>query len=271
MFHLRPDLQHLDPVEETKEKEIINKELTQLQVKVKKGETLAEQQRRENSYSHFLKKDQLEDWKHLTALPATSKVAGRVLNHLTTKTERKIDLSLTTDALLSFIAPRLNTRDEVSKDTPVKEEELQKKDAPCEEKQLESLTLALSGLFSGHGVVNLKDVRNWLRDYTQDSTVQDLAVLDDELLHEWILKSNNVTCIRRVYIREAIGSPQLDPLRHVVMEIIRNRETIRRNDVISASKAKGIRITEKLFEGTMRELCISKDGGFWMLKTGASH
>lgn len=130
------------------------------------------------------------------------------------------------------------------------------------------LTNALSGLFNNHGVVNLKDVRQCLRDCTQDVNVQDLAVVEDDVLHEWILKSKNVTCIRRVYMREAIGSAQSDPIRHTVMEIIRNQETIRRNDVISAAKAKGVRITEKQFESAMRELCISKDGGFWMLKTG---
>lgn len=75
-------------MEEVKEKEKVTKDLTQLQVKVKKGETLAEQQRRENSYSFLAKKEQLEDWKPLTPLPSTSKVAGRVLEHLTMKTEK---------------------------------------------------------------------------------------------------------------------------------------------------------------------------------------
>lgn len=117
--------------------------------------------------------------------------------------------------------------------------------------------------------MNLKDVRHWLRSFEDGiDAIRDLAVVEDDVLHEAILKTENVTCIKRVYLRIATGSAQLDPLRTVLMDIVQKKEIIKRNDIVSAAKAKGLKITERLFEAVMREICVSKDGGFWMLKTG---
>ena len=134
---------------------------------------------------------------------------------------------------------------------------------------LQQLGTALDALFALESVVNLKDVRNFLRLYQDGaSAVRDLAFVEDEMLHDAVLQTKNITCIRRVYLRLATGSAQLDPLRTILMEIVREKETIKRNDVVSAAKAKGVKITEKLFDTIMREICISKEGGFWMLKPG---
>ena len=127
----------------------------------------------------------------------------------------------------------------------------------------------MNALFALDGVVNLRDVRHWLRTVkTGSGVVRDLAVVEDDVLHDAILKVENVVCIKRVYVRVAVGSAQLDPLRSVVIDIVQKKEIIRRNDVISAAKAKGLKVTERSFETVMREICISKDGGFWMMKTG---
>lgn len=133
---------------------------------------------------------------------------------------------------------------------------------------MHELSVALEALFSLDGVANLKDIRNWLRIFENGDRIQDLAVLEDDVLHDAILQTENATCIHRVYLRSATGSVQIDPLRSILIEIVRKKEIIKRNDVISAAKAKGIKITERLFDTVMREICVVKDGGYWMLKTG---
>ena len=265
---------------------------------MRRRETPAEQQRRENSYAHIAKKERLEKWKPMKGIGSTSRITDKVLEQLTTPVDtyalakgihlrhrffcRDVEMLLDREAFLSRIAPP-RLQQEASEQKPLVESKPRPKELEIDvslpvlvssrigdsvqDAMLEQLSVALEGLFATDGVVNLRDVRHCLRTF-QGGRLCDLAILPDDVLHDAILRSKNVTCIRRVYLRLATGSTQLDPLRTILMGIVRNKETIKRNDVVSAAKAKGIKITEKLFDTIMREICVSKDGGFWTLKTG---
>ena len=103
VLQLKPDLDHHDPAPSEKLEEKPKEELTQLQArlrartilriprtlfsfqaKMRRRETPAEQQRRENSYAHMAKKERLEKWKPLKAIGSTSRITDKVLEQLTT-------------------------------------------------------------------------------------------------------------------------------------------------------------------------------------------
>jgi post-segregation antitoxin (ccd killing protein) len=52
-----------------------------------------------------------------------------------------------------------------------------------------------------------------------------------------------------------------------VVELLRERDYVRRNDVFDNAKALGLDISDSLYNRVMKELCGS-NGNQWRLKTG---
>ncbi|XP_057858301.2 uncharacterized protein LOC131067349 [Cryptomeria japonica] len=79
------------------------------------------------------------------------------------------------------------------------------------------------------------------------------------------------TNINSVYFLSSLGNKDLDPFRNVVIALLRTKgpgTAIRKVDINEACKIKlGIEVPQPVYNKVMKELCISKGGG-WVLKTG---
>jgi hypothetical protein len=54
----------------------------------------------------------------------------------------------------------------------------------------------------------------------------------------------------------------------VAIEVLTNKQQIRKGDIIKEAKARGIAATDNLFGKVSKELC-KNNGSYWVLKTGA--
>ncbi len=75
-------------------------------------------------------------------------------------------------------------------------------------------------------------------------------------------------CTTRHHHPPPAGDAKLDALRGSVVELLRERDYVRRNDVFDNAKALSIEITDSLYNRVIKELC-SSNGNQWRLKTGA--
>jgi hypothetical protein len=60
----------------------------------------------------------------------------------------------------------------------------------------------------------------------------------------------------------------VDALRSCVVDLLRERDFVRRTDVSDSAKVVNAEITDSLYNKVMKELCTSS-GNQWRLKTGA--
>jgi hypothetical protein len=64
--------------------------------------------------------------------------------------------------------------------------------------------------------------------------------------------------------------PEGEPLRQLVLDLLQAQtQGIRRADVLSRAKARGIMVKEHEYGKVLRDLCVAK-GAVWELKEGAS-
>ena len=64
------------------------------------------------------------------------------------------------------------------------------------------------------------------------------------------------------------GSPQIDPFRSVVLDVLKDKVFSKRNELIAEAKARGVNVADALFMRVMKPLCAPRPGGFWGLKEG---
>ena len=54
-----------------------------------------------------------------------------------------------------------------------------------------------------------------------------------------------------------------------MLELLRDKESIRKNDVKDLATQRNLEVNDALYSKVMKELCMSR-GAAWSLKTGAS-
>jgi hypothetical protein len=54
----------------------------------------------------------------------------------------------------------------------------------------------------------------------------------------------------------------------VALEVLSNKQQIRKGDVVKLAKERGVPATDNLFAKVSKELC-KNNGSYWVLKTGA--
>ncbi|GAB4814270.1 hypothetical protein N2152v2_001316 [Parachlorella kessleri] len=128
-----------------------------------------------------------------------------------------------------------------------------------------ALPLVLAQVLKYSPVLSLDQIRRFIQNLT-DSPVKPAGAAPDAALHAAVLAGGTVVCIRKCYMHKKLGNPTLDPLRDVVLELLGEKEAIRRSDVVEAAKAKGIQVSDALYSKVVKELCISR-GSLWSLKS----
>ncbi|XP_077245617.1 SIN-like family protein [Tasmannia lanceolata] len=147
---------------------------------------------------------------------------------------------------------------------------------------LEVLPKALLELFRIHKVCSLQLICQGLRDMAVSKTYQPkvdsrvaLAALQSAsapLPELQSVISQIAMHIHGVYVLKSLGIPAVDPLRNVVINLFLAKEAnakLKKADIVEAARiALKREISNSEYTQVLNELCVSKKGGAWLLKSG---
>ncbi|KAI8463894.1 MAG: hypothetical protein J3K34DRAFT_442413 [Monoraphidium minutum] len=127
---------------------------------------------------------------------------------------------------------------------------------------------ALRELFRLHPVVNLQDIRGHLAGYNNPgSTARQGAALGDDALHEVVVGGGEFAALQRAYATRPAPKDPAGELRAVILDLLAERSTVRKSDIMAAAKAANASFAESHYGKIMRELCRNA-AGVWTTKTG---
>jgi DNA-directed RNA polymerase-3 subunit RPC5 len=247
-----------------------------VEVDFKRRETEKQQQQRLNSYAYLSQKEEEEPWKELNVVSIKDSAAVRNFWSKAQETaDKDMPAALSRADYLTDIAPSTSSAPADPLQDPAAaaaaaEAAAAKPTAQSISKEAqEALKPALKALFieNKHPVCNMANVRNWLQDYADAGTAKDAALLTDKALHEALLATGQVANAKMVYFWKSHGDAKADALRAMIVEMLREKDSVRRNDVFDAAKAGSVEITDGLYNRIIKELCMSR-GNQWLLKTG---
>ncbi|GBF89217.1 hypothetical protein Rsub_02094 [Raphidocelis subcapitata] len=125
----------------------------------------------------------------------------------------------------------------------------------------------LRALFVGAAVINLDDVRSHLRKCEEASLARRGATLSDDSLHAAIVAGGEYAALRRGYALKPGPSDPNAGLRNLVLELLAERTSLRKSDVVGAARDKSVIFVEAQYNKIMRDLCRN-NGGTWTARTG---
>ena len=65
--------------------------------------------------------------------------------------------------------------------------------------------------------------------------------------------------------RASLGDRGLDDFRGLLLRLLRDKESLRKAEIMEAVREHGLSVSDSLYTRTVKELCTSK-GGAWTLK-----
>jgi len=281
-IQLRPNLSHLNVGNQKKgnddEEEDSDDEPTMLravEVQVQKRETERQQQARLNSFAYISQKEEEESWINLALHTADSRPAESIWGRFMAAKDNDIKVDMDRSDYLRAFVPSANQPvgpattfgtgatpmelDGNSLDQAVK----------LTEEQSRALTATMRVLFASHSVCTMANIRQWLNDPSSNAGVaKEAAIMPDRALHEVLMDTGLLVCIRRMYLMRAVGNTATDPFRAVVLELLKERESFKRSEVVDTAQAQGINVTDTLYNKVVKDLCTSR-GHLWSLRNGA--
>lgn len=129
-----------------------------------------------------------------------------------------------------------------------------------------ALPAAVKALFEKHSVCNMANVRSALSESAD--AAKDAASLGDRQLHEALLATGLVVCIKKVYVMAKAPKPDMDPFRNCVLELLKDKDSVKRVDITKHAELLGIAVTDSLYNRVVKDLCVSR-GTLWQIKSGA--
>lgn len=135
---------------------------------------------------------------------------------------------------------------------------------------LAALPSQLAALFERSTVLSLDNIRTLLSKLPGNAVLNHLGeTATDAALHSAVMASGDYLCIRNSYTPLLLNKPDIDPLRTVVLELLQEKEQLRRSDVVEAAAAKNISpMGDGPYQRVMKELCHSR-GSIWFLKNSS--
>lgn len=130
------------------------------------------------------------------------------------------------------------------------------------------LKAQLVAMFRSNSVVNLQDIRKWLKASAQGGLAETSASASDNALHNALLKTDVVTSVKQLYLQKEVASEPANALRGVLIGLLKEKPNVRRADVMDAARAEGVNISDGIYQKVMKDLCTSR-GNIWTLKSGA--
>lgn len=272
-LQLRPDLSYLnvekkeaEKADENDEEEDSKPSLQAVEVTVKRHETERQKQAHLNSYAFMMQKELNEPWRELKLHHSDSAAASGIWDKLFAAKDEDVPHKLSREAYLKTFVP--------SEGAPPQTEPPNMKlvvgtgAEGTSPEVLEALKVSVAGLFDKHSVCSMANIRQWLLEDPAANAAREAAYLTDRALHDAMVAAGNLLCIRRMYVRKSLGNPSIDPFRAAVLELLKDKETFRRSDVMDAALAAKVTVTDTLYNKVVKDLCMSR-GNNWFLKSGA--
>eukprot|EP00877_Chromochloris_zofingiensis_P004012 jgi/Chrzof1/13611/Cz08g04040.t1 len=257
-------------------------QLTAVEVQVKRRETERQQAARLKSFGYLQQEEESEKWVDLSMHTAESSAGAAVWSKLTHAHNKDITPCMTRQQYLQSFMPSVVSEMVNGQEQSTAQSASEaagpsgsgqhaagvRNDTISAELQA-AINTALKALFARHGVCTLGNVRQCLQSYELNPKAKEGASLSDRALHGAVLASgNSIVCIRRTYVQTTMGHAATDPLRAVVVDLLRDKESVKRGDVMQAAQQAGLSITDGLYIKVMKELCHPR-GNNWSLKAGA--
>lgn len=134
---------------------------------------------------------------------------------------------------------------------------------------LAALPSQLAAVFTTVHVLSLENVRAMLLKLPSHGVLNRAgATASDAALHSAIMDIGSYLCVRKSYMPIVCGNPAIDPLRTVVLQLLQEKESLRRGEVFAAAGAAHISVSDTTYSKVMKELCVSH-GSVWTLKAGS--
>ena len=303
-MHLRPSLAHLDeaeagvggrrgpggaavPVDE-EEAEGKGEGLMPVMVQVRRRETEAQQEARLRSYAHLSSLDAAEAWVPLRYHSDVSEAAQTLVQRLAAVPAEPVLHAMRRPQYLAALVPPEQPEDDGARAAAsaagapgaVKTEQPKVSGAksssaagpsalpqPLGEGHVAAMGRVLGALFQQNPVCSLAVIRDYLqRAATEPGLAAAVAEASDPTLHASALATGALVCMRRVYLLKSLNNPVLDPLRDLILELLTERESIRRSEIVEAAGRRKIPITDALYSKVVRDMCVSR-GALWSLKS----
>lgn len=135
-----------------------------------------------------------------------------------------------------------------------------------DEAAAKALPAALKSLFDKHSVCSMLNIRNHLIE-SQDAA-KDAASLGDRHLHEALLATGLVVCVKKVYVLAKAAKPEWDAFRNMVIDLLRDKDSLKRIDITKQAEVMGITVVDSLYNRIVKDMCTSR-GTVWQMKPGA--
>ncbi|PSC72452.1 DNA-directed RNA polymerase III subunit RPC5 [Micractinium conductrix] len=292
-LQLRPSLAHLDKEkeaaaagkkkgkgEEEEEEEQKPPELMQLTVQVKRRETEAQAEARLRSYAHLAAQEEADQWVPLEYHGEASELAQGVWQRLASVEAEDVAHTLSREHYLDTIVPGSSTLHGHERSANWAAGAMSARDQgrpgsaggalpPAEEvavaEELQpGITTSTLTLLRAAQVVSIDQIRAVLA-HSQEAALKNVAAgSSDAALHGAVTASGEITHLRQSYFATKLGNAALDPLRNVLIELLKENEQLRRSDIFEAAKAKGLTVSDTLYSKVVKELCTSR-GSIWSL------
>ena len=197
-------------------------------------------QARLNSYAYLSQKEEEEPWTNLTLHLAESKPAESVWARFSTTNETQMSADMSRSAYLRSFVPSLADGEgdgEPSGDTALADVPRPSAATPAlSSSQTLALAASMRSLFSKHAVCTLLNIRQWLQDPAQASLAKEVALSADRPLHDALMATGLLVCIRRTYLLIATENALTDPFRVVLLDLLKEKETFKRAEVLEAAQ-----------------------------------
>ncbi|GAX81299.1 hypothetical protein CEUSTIGMA_g8730.t1 [Chlamydomonas eustigma] len=255
-----------------------------VEVQVQKRETERQQQARLNSYAYLAQKEEEEPWVNLHLHSADSVPAESIWQRFVSPRETELASDVPKAAYLKACVPCISSKSEPAIPGPSNLGEQQQGSSEpypasgtrplgptssLSPPQLQAFSASIRALFGKHSVCTMANVRQWLQsDTTSQPSYREVAQLADRDLHDALMSSGLLVCIRRVYMLQSTNNTGSDPLRAIVLDLLKDKETFKRSEVFEIAHSKNITISETLYNRVVKDICQSR-GYQWLLKNGA--
>ena len=211
-------------------------------------------QARLNSYAHLSAKEEEEPWTNLVVHNADSAAAASVWSRFASPKDSNLAAGAMNKSsyLKAFVPSQGGNGLEygaVVADAEPDTQQPSTSNLPLTSSQIQSLGASLRSLHSKHSVCNMANIRQWLQDPASGIALS--KDVTEKTLHDAILSTGLVICIRRCYMLQSTGNPQTDPFRLVLLNLLKDRETFKRAEVLEAAQLQVSCITLRMFVGLL--------------------
>jgi DNA-directed RNA polymerase III subunit RPC5 len=263
----------------------VKEELAPITVQVKRHETEQQTEARLRSYAFHAQKEEADAWVDLKHYTMSSSRCKQIREGMAKAARGVAPASATIQrsAFTEFITPGPSA---LAPTLPGVDAALREDDTagtmdgfgrPAEQLRTQSLpqeVLAelpsqIGNFFRLQPVLNLRDIRSLLEQMSnRPALVKAVTSASETGLHEGVVASGEIVCIKQRYMKRSVGNESVDPLREVVLELLEEKDSLKRGDVTQRAEARGIAVLDATYQKVMKELCYSR-GSVWSLKPGA--